>query len=248
MASAQQIFEERVRTVEQIKRLYAVAMGFAATACLTGIYGCARVVGFGDTYALSILAAQGIAFVTLITLFYLGNERLFEIRYLRPDSPVPTRRGLLIDLAACGVTASYFVVLGNTFPDPAAAARIADFGAEIAAYFHTFVRNLLLLYAVDLVFLAVQFVRILRERPDNWRRAGHAHAVWIALNLVSLSLLAFLFPEVESDVLAFGGLVLSAGAVFVGLLHAVRFLADFLYTFEFYYPMEEIRPHTPAAA
>src|SRR5581483_11460536 len=195
---------ERVRTVEQIKRLYAVAMGFAATACLTGIYGCARVVGFGDTYALSILAAQGIAFVTLITLFYLGNERLFEIRYLRPDSPVPTRRGLLIDLAACG--------------------------AEIAAYFHTFVRNLLLLYAVDLVFLAVQFVRIVRERPDNWRRAGHAHAVWIALNLVSLGLLAFLFPEVEGDVLAFGGLVLSAGAVFVGLLHAARFLADFLYT------------------
>jgi hypothetical protein len=249
MATAQQVFEERVRTVEQIKRLYAVAMGFAATTCLTNIYGCARAVGFADTYSLSILAAQGIAFVSLITLFYLGNERLFEIRYLRPDSPVPTRLGLLIDLAACGVTASYFIVLSNTFPDPAGAARSASFGGEIAAYLHTFARNLLILYAIDLAFLLIQLVRIARKRPDNWREASYAHVVWIVLNAVSFGLLLWVFPDWEADALALGGLVLSAGALFVGLLHAVRFLADFLYTFEFYYPMEDIRPHhTPTAA
>src|ERR1043166_5061179 len=116
-----QIRAERTRTVEQIKRLFAVVMGLAVIRCISNIYSLIKPIitpplvnpsaSFQEhAQELVILFAQGITFFFLCSLFYLGWERSLERRYLQPDSPVPRPERLLFDLFCLSWTALWFVI------------------------------------------------------------------------------------------------------------------------------------------
>jgi len=164
--NAREIIAERTRTIDQIKRLYAVVMGFAVTTCFANIYACARTVGFDDKIGISIILAQGVTFVSLITLFYLGAERLLDTRYLQADSRVPSRLGLLFDLFSLGLTAGWFVVLANTFTDPSKGPLTNQ---TLRDELDAFVTNLLILYGADTFLLSCQLIRVWRGPASRGR-------------------------------------------------------------------------------
>jgi hypothetical protein len=187
-----QTLADRTRTIDQLKRLYAVVMGFAVTQCFSHIYQCAQSITIFSVSGL-ILIAQGIAFITLIVLFYLGAERLFDTRYLRTESRVPHPFGLLLDIFTSGVTAIWFVILADTFADPSSITLPHTIYSEISVNLHYFTANLLLLYAVDVLFLLVQIFRTYRHRTSNYQNSIKHHWFWLSLNLAGIF---FLYPVV----------------------------------------------------
>jgi hypothetical protein len=140
--SSRDIIAERTRTIDQIKRLYAVVMGYSVTSCFTNMYACARIISSDMTIGISIILAQGLVFVSLIALFYLGAERLLDKRYLQADSKVPSRHGLLFDLLCLGATAAWFVILADTFPNVSQASLTAG---DLRHGMRLFIINLLVL-------------------------------------------------------------------------------------------------------
>lgn len=233
---AREIIAERTRTIDQIKRLYAVVMGYAVTTCFSNIYACARNIGFDDTIGLSIILAQGITFVSLITLFFLGAERLLDTRYLQADSRVPSPSGLLFDLFSLGLTAAWFVVLANTFAD-ASKGQLKD--TDLQAELGAFITNLLILYGLDTFLLVCQLIRARGGPVSSRQDAIYAHVWWIVLNLVCGAALVWLIPLFAGRVIALGWR-LDAVAVAVCALHVARFFADFMRTYRFYYPPWEL--------
>jgi hypothetical protein len=239
-----QIYAERTRTIDQIKRLYAVIMGYSATTCLSNIYSNGKLIGW-DSYGLSIFIAQGIVFVSLITLFYLGAERMLDMRYLQPESRVPSRFGLLSDLLSCGITAAYFVVLADTFPDftPLGSVPAAiDVTQKIEENFTSFIHNLLVLYVIDSVLLLIQFYRAIINFSENRNEVIFAHVWWLFLNLVTGFLLYVLINPIQNSQWSGIGVPLSILAIQVAVIHIIRFFLDFLITYRFYYPPWEVSP------
>src|SRR5215469_15893281 len=241
----QQVMADRTRTIDQIKRLYAVVMGFALTTCFANMYQCAKIIDIFSSYSI-ILVAQGVAFVTLILLFYLGAERLFDNRYLRVESRVPRRSGLLIDLFTSGATAVWFVILADTFPDAMKYNNQESMEAALAHNISFFAVNLLLLYIVDSFFLIIQIWRTYRQRTGDFNLMIRHHWFWFILNLLGVILLypviinfpnhsvanslSILIPQWVVPVFN-NYLYLS---VYILTLHMVRFIADYWYAFRSY--------------
>ena len=101
-------FSDRSRAIDQIKRLYAVIMGFALTTAIGNAYLCLRMLkpelkSF-DAYLLII--APLIPFVSLLALFYLGAERLLDRKYLE-ENPQVTPHKLGLDLATVGLASRF---------------------------------------------------------------------------------------------------------------------------------------------
>jgi hypothetical protein len=248
-----QIVADRVRTIDQLKRLYAVVMGFAVTQCFTHIYGCAQSIHLFSVSGL-ILFAQGISFITLIVLFYLGAERLFDNRYLRPKSGVPHPIGLLIDIITTGITAIWFVVLADTFADPAFIKPPETIESAISTNFHYFIVNLLLLYSVDAVFLLIQIVHthLYKDRISDYQKSINHHYIWLALNVAGMVLfypvvvnftgneIAQLISNLVPDAIA--GIFTNDKflACYIIVLHTARFIADYWYAYHSYYPPDEL--------
>jgi hypothetical protein len=264
-----QILAERGRTIEQVKRLYAIVMGFAVWSCVVNTYQCVRKLQEFPSPTwneYSILAAQAISVVTLITLFYLGAERMLDRKYLQENSPVPTRRGLLWDLFTLGIIAVSFAILANTFPltsvtladiksilpnaDPAGAIPTEDFRVKIHNYFWYFTLFLLLMYCLDLLLLASQAAPLwfqdkkLAEGKKKHGEILRAYGKWIAINVVSVIVIGIVFYHFEAlDYPPAHQVALGANCIALIIIagHLLRFFVDFLWTFPFYYPPQALQ-------
>jgi hypothetical protein len=245
------ILNERIRTIEQVKRLYAVVMGFAVISCITNAYQSARILQAQEPYAwdgYTVLAAQVISFVSLITLFVLGAERMLDRRYLLPESPCPKWMSLWFDLFALGIAALWFLILANAIPP--AAPPATNFKATLYTEFKAYSLYLAILYALDVVFLAIQAITLFledRRRPPAQRlHRGllKAHRTWIVINLIGLAVMVavMLWVPMDHPVSSYG-YSLHVGALAVLGWHVLRFFVDFGKTFDFYYPPEN--PNVP---
>lgn len=228
------VLAERGRAIEQIKRLYAVVMGFAVVRIISQIYDCVHALltkNLLDWNLAAILLAQFVAFISLIALFFLGAERMLDRKYLRETCiDPPTRLGLWFDLLTLGITAVLFLILANVFPGQPIDAK------DVPRYFGYFIVWLLIIYALDIIMLSAQLIS-LRQDPNQDRHLVHAYHVWIIINVVSLIAMLGIYFFVLGR---FALLTIDVGAVAIILLHLARFFVDFFLTFEFYYPSERL--------
>jgi hypothetical protein len=174
--------------------------------------------------------APVISLASLIALFALGAERFLDRKYLQPDSPSPKAMTLFADLLTLASTAGVFVILANVFPAPAAQKTLKL--DDLHALQSHFISYLELLYVLDIGCLVLNLYR-------GWNTTLRgAHGIWITINAISLALLYFVIAEIpDRSVPTLGvGLV----ALCLASLHIVRFFTDFLLTFRFYYPGEEL--------
>ena len=166
-----------------------------------------------------------------------GPERFYDARYLRPDSRPASLRGLFLDLSTSGISAGFFVILAETFSlqEPGTALDLP----RVMSMQHEFFRNLLGLYAVDLVLLIVQICRMRHHPTAGLDNSFAAHGIWVSLN-ISTFLVFLFFHRDELRQVSIGflslDLMISSLALEILALHAVRFVLDMSLTFEFYYP------------
>lgn len=241
-----QILEERIRVVEQIKRLYAVIMGFAATLCITNIFVCIKITQ-NDPSITFTMVTYGFCYTSLMTLFYLGMERHLDTKYCRVDSAVPTRTQIVLDLLCLMVPSIWFIVLAYSVVapsitgfdvkyDPVLSRQLVDELGEVQR--SLFVRNLLWLYVIDVVTLVVQLMLISKSVKEEsaLERCKRVHWIWVAINMVSIVLVVALInvPDL-GDVLG-----MSVAAIILLAIHGARFLIDLRFTFDFYYPTQAL--------
>jgi hypothetical protein len=233
------ILAERGRAIDQVKRLYAVVMGYALTTCLTNAYLCSRVLQKDTWEALSILIAPVITFVSLISLFYLGSERMLDRKYLQEDQiDPPTRTRLWIDLATLGISGVWFVILANIFQPPLAGAGMLDL-PTLHDFQARFITAIIFIYILDLGLLALQAAPIGWEMGFTraWKGSDvfRTHVQWLGLNVVSLLALWGITRMPDSTFLGVSIIALS-----LAVFHIIRFFVDFGGTFRFYYPHESL--------
>lgn len=237
-----QVYAVRGRTLDQIKRLYAVVMGFALTTCIANAYLCFRRLEQPDAQANLILVTAVFAFVSLIPLFYLGAERMLEQKYLQLSSEPASGGELFGDILTLWVTAGWFVVIANSFPLIPATNNLP--AADVHSFFPKFLFYLIILYVLDVVFLLMQMAllrldaksaRIWEEHEEAaYNKLMKAHKIWIGANLVTGAIIAigwwFFDPSYGT-----------AAAWTLIVIQAARFLVDYTLTFESYYPQDEIK-------
>ena len=223
---------DRSRTLDQIKRIYAVVMGFGATECIKNVFFSTFHVPEAERLSAALLFGSfGVAFLSLLTLFFLGAERYLDGRYLSADREA-SRVGVGFDLLNLNVTAVWFVVLSQSFPATSATGPITMVLSERHAAHLPFIGNLIWLNLIDLVLLGTQIARIHSSEAETAERVSmtRAHWIWIAINLATLVALGLLWHY---------GTVFSAieVAAVVFTVHVVRFIVDFWLTFRFYFPV-----------
>jgi hypothetical protein len=235
-----EILNERCRTIEQVKRLYAVVMGFAVWSCITNTYQSARRLADlpslqWDSYL--ILFAEFVAFNSLIALFYLGAERMLDRKYLRADSAVPKWGDLWFDLCTLGFSALLFAVLANSYPYTSPTVMPEQIRDTLYNYFLDFIILLIVLYLSDAILLFFQ--RRLVANDDAHRELRRAYSIWMGINVVSLVavlLVCGLIYKWSSTIERQASIT----AIFLLLWHVGRFFADFISTFRFYYPPDDL--------
>jgi hypothetical protein len=149
-----QLLTDRTRAMEQIKRLYTVIAGFAATAFLINSVAFIRALDSkagNEPYA--ILASELVAFFSLLILFLFGAERLLDTKYLQPKSPVPSWYGLTWDVVSLIATVGWFVVLAHLLPTAAQLKPPPDLSSILHDSQKNFMWALVLLYVADTVFV-----------------------------------------------------------------------------------------------
>ncbi len=238
------VVSERARTIDQIKRLYAVVMGFGVTTCIANAYISARHVAPFSYDSYSILIAEVFSFVSLAALFYLGAERMLDRKYLQPSSAIPKWNSLWFDLGTLGFAAAWFVILANTFPTfpPSQSTQsnghLVITAAAVATDFDYFIINLGILYLLDVVLLAIHgwngWNATEKEEKERWS----AYSTWITINSVSLILINILYWLVPYHYTV-PLLRLNLGACLLIGWHFFRFIWDFRKTFKFYYPTQD---------
>lgn len=228
--------KERTRTLDHIKRLYAVVMGFAATECLKNIIAVIResalVMSTSDAYLVKISSVSlGLSFVSLMILFYLASERYLDKRYLTTDSPAATREGLAWDIICLVITASWFVVLAESIPSKDDLIELESVRSLFME--GVFVKNLMILYAIDVGMIVIQLFKAQCTEKNDARKKDivFANQVWILINLASISVVMPVFYNNKLD------LGSQTSAIWFCVLHIIRITLDFWYTFRFYYPV-----------
>jgi hypothetical protein len=235
---------ERVRAIEQVKRLYAVVMGFAIWSCITNAYQCGRKIWHvaPDWSAHSILAAQVVAFLSLVALFYLAAERMLDRKYLRRDSPIPNPADLLVDLASIGGPAIGFVAIANIFPSILFTSSETELLAGVMPCFYVFMWSLGVLYLADILLLLFQRRKLQGDANEDKENRKH-YGWWIRINVCSIlaiGLLIWFFDSLVSITLPVFSLNFLAAIILVG--HLVRFCVDYWNTFSGYYPLDPLEP------
>lgn len=226
------IYAVRGRTVDQIKRLYAVVMGFALTTCFANAFLCVRRVDPAEARSYIILCVAVFCFVSLISLFYLGAERMLEAKYLGLKSRPAKPRELLGDIATLWVTAAIFVVIANSFPETSQSKPLAP--GAVDKFLAEFIWYLAALYVADILFLWLQWDLLDKDEVPHPELIG-AHKCWLICNGVAL--LAML---AASAALWFSYVSEIWIAVGIAVVHAVRFWQDYTRTFHAYFPQAPI--------
>ena len=231
---------DRTRTIDQVKRLYAVVMGLAISSCFSATYQAFKFMSGYDVGIIGIVASEFITFTSLIVLFYLGAERMLDSKYLNIGAKAPPRPiNFLFDLCSLGVTAALFVGLADTLPDQT---DLTHNGATLSYFIsrqRIFLEGLIFLYVVDLFILLVQICilytrKILKDQPGQ-DESIWAHWCWVLSNLLCLLIFCpiALYSELDKDISCIGVNLLS---VLLLIVHSVRFLFDYFLAFAFYYP------------
>jgi hypothetical protein len=238
------ILTDRTRAIDQIKRLYAVIVGFSAITLLSNYVICIRTLdpAARGLEAYGILASQTISFFSLLILFLLGAERLLDTRYLQITSVVPSWYGLMGDVIGLLVTAGWFAVLANLSPVATGTSPTIQL-SDLRDSQRYFVYVLLAIYVADLVFLAIQLVRFNYQKKKlandtvasrQQDAAAKIHKKWIGLNLVMaffLAIITIYFAKAPQQYI-YPNLV----SLFLIAIHFGRFWYDLAKTFTFYYP------------
>lgn len=229
------IIAERGRTLDQIKRLYAVVMGFAATECIKSIITCVR---FSDNprAAAWVFVSLGICFISLMVLFFLAAERYLDRVYLDKVDGDATWNGLGYDILTLITTSTWFVILSKSLPSEGLGPNSKTLHINsFKLYDSDFVRNLLWLYAIDSILLAIQYARLRKTKMniDNIDQLIWAHIVWMATNIVSIVFLKYAqtLNMFQSGPVALAILLLAA--------HLLRVVVDFQETFPLYFPVRK---------
>ncbi|MBP6111970.1 MAG: hypothetical protein KA482_06280 [Sphingobium sp.] len=232
------LISERGRTLDQIKRLYAVIMGFAATECLKNAIFCIRN-SSDKNLAFMVFTTFSFVIISMMILFYLGSERYLDRRYLKNNSPEPTRIGLGFDIFNLLITSAWFVYISESFPALSGDKIGApiELGAESISS-SKFISALLSLYVIDFLILSVQLVRtkIKMIDNDNKKMISVAHKIWMTINALSFILASFVIYE---NILKFDAYQI---VLFLFAFHAIRLIVDFGVTIRFYYPMAADSP------
>lgn len=262
------VLSERGRALEQVKRLYAVVMGFAIWSCITNSYQCARKLWnvAPDAWdSFFILFTQLFSVLSLIALFFLGAERMLDRKYLQPDTPNPPKPvEFLGDLITIGAPAILFVIIANAFPltalalddikfavGPSGTPAPTNFSTSVRQTFWYFVFFLIVLYAVDALSLLLHQRALKKDNapPAGGGRGKHqdlldAYWWWSVINtgclvLMSIILIAFLGLNVRYlDHSWFQ--TIHVAAAFILVIQLVRFGVDFYKTFPAYYPQGKL--------
>jgi len=221
-----EVLTERIRTLDQIKRVYAVMMGAAATLCASNIAAAIRNADYAGEVIVTT-SAQGLCFASLLVLFFVGTERYLDKKYLRAASKTPKWYTLMADIICLMVSGVWFVVLAQSVLG--AARDILQFNY-----------NLLVLYGLDFAVLLFQLVTTDSTMPENATsdECKKAYRIWIVLNVICFVLVSILTFLVMPNLLTAYGetLGLALGALILAAIHIARFLFDFSRTFRLYYP------------
>jgi hypothetical protein len=232
-----QLWLDRSRTIDQIKRLYAVVMGVALTTVITNCFLWDRAVPNAgwDTHA--VFLAITVSFVSPMALYYLGGERMMDQKYLRPAADNPHPIVLWLDLAMLGLTAALFVVVANAIPPPPSPDQANPLSVKDAQRtILPFVHALAALYFIDASVLVVQAFAVSEEDEKLRSKLRKAYIVWAAINAFFF-LTLWRLPELIDSWPPFLGI--GALTVYIGLVALARFFVDYLVMFPFYYPLRE---------
>ncbi len=219
-AANARILAERGRTLDQIKRLYAVVMGFALTQLIQNLVAMDKVLNEDWSARLTYLAVF-ISFISPLSLIYLGSERMLDTKYLDPaQKQPPDWKELATDLFMLGFTATVFVVLGETFANQTSLSKALS----------SFLLVLAILYALDAIFLAIQYFFVLPAGSPLLR----PHLEWLRINLISFALAIALWHWSA-------GIGELACSLILIAANTVRFFWDLSGAFEHYYPSEALK-------
>jgi hypothetical protein len=229
------IIADRARTLDQIKRLYAVVMAFALTTSVANAYLCERALETKTLATRLIIFGPVFCLGSILILFCLGAERFLDLKYVQLASKRATWKGLALDLAALGATAGVFVVLANSFqpPPPGVLLKTADLALDQSV----FLFNLVILCTVDVICLLPQYLILKIKRTVPVPAAYSAHGTWLVTNavmLVTFFSLWYYEPRITNS-LGVAGIT----TVLV-IVHLGRFLIDFGCGFKLYYPSDEL--------
>lgn len=242
-ATLNQLFAERVRSIDQIKRLYAVIMGYVLTNCATNIYHSLSSHPQPSPQLYTIIAAQSITLTSLLFLFYLATERTLDTRYLNIRRiSVPNRFFLLVDLFTIFGTAAFFVVLSNSFP--------VDDTSDVFEVQKGFSKILYIFYGLDVLFLLLQIAVAIIGRLSRHisiydkgkKKILLAHVVWLLVNIFFFSVFWSSYNSYWpiSGFLPDYVLGVNLLSFILIVLHTFRFFADFLIGYKFYYPQDDL--------
>jgi hypothetical protein len=233
-SNAARILNERSRTIDQIKRLYTVVMGFSLTTAVGNAYLCERAVEMKSFEVRFILFGPVFCLGSILVLFCLGAERFFDQKYLHPTSERPNWGGLTLDLAVLGAAAGIFVVLANSFQPVASPFKLDDLYKDQLL----FILNLAILYGIDVACLLLQCITLKIEGATGRSTPEHlygSHRRWFFTNLFLTIVFSLSYKFSNEVTAAIGVFGIAVALVFI---HAVRFAYDFGGGFDFYYPKE----------
>ncbi len=222
----------RTRTLDQVKRLYAVVMGFAANECVRGIILSIRS-SDNTTMASWIFISFGTCFISLMILFYLGTERYLDRRYLGKKPIDATWNGMAFDILTLIVSATWFVILSHSLPvDKISSVNPIIRMSNFSVSHSDFVKNLLVLYIIDIGILIIQLIRLNRtlKSSGDFSDNEKAYKIWIAINF---GCVVFTLIVICNNIFVISGVFL---AIVMTMMHILRFVADFSSTFNSYYP------------
>jgi hypothetical protein len=242
------VLSERGRTIDQLKRLFAVVMGFAVTTCFINAYqsitGMIQYITF-DFHVIFIVISELLSFLSLIALFFLGTERLLDSTYLNIRSDLPTHGIVLFDLIWLGLTAALFVILADTIPDryiidnaishiPHDTTILQQFLKCLTQRQEDFVVILLVIYFINSSLFGLQ-LKYFNKRISEYT---YAYRYWIKLNVVCFIIFIIIitvFPILHLSV-HHNLYIISVLSVSLIFVHLVRFYFDFRITFGVYFP------------
>jgi hypothetical protein len=251
----QLIITDRTRAIEQFKRFYAVIAGFAAVTFLNNAILCVRHLEPASGIALGygILIAQLISFFSLLILFVFGAERLLDMRYLQPNSEVPSWSSLVTDIFSLLITVGWFAVLANLLPVPTVTnpggdlprppptVKLDDLRDSLRLFFYA----LCFVYLVDLIFLGVQREKFKKQKPlvlsapgaPKQLTAQSIHQKWLIINGLTFAGMLIISAHLMT---AKDGAYYGLASFGLGAIHLGRFWWDFSATFPFYYPSKAL--------
>ncbi|HVJ56130.1 MAG TPA: hypothetical protein VM689_26955 [Aliidongia sp.] len=242
-ATLQLVLADRTRTIDQVKRLYAVVMGLAVSSSFSDAYKVFKLKDI-DSVMIGITVSEILTLISLIGLFYLGAERMLDSKYLDITvKPPPRRMIFLFDLCSLGLVAALFIALADTLPDP------ADLNAQMRPeiYFpksqHVFLIGLMTLYVVDFIILLGQIIilyarKIIRRSPSH-DASIRAHWCWILSNVICFGIFFPFVTDPSADAIV-DLLGVNRLSILLVVVHTTRFLLDYNLAFSFYYPVHAL--------